>query len=114
MAQLLSPPPLWGRVGWGVGRFYAKVDARKRSSTVKQNLSTPTPAPPHKGEGKKLIRRRRGRRHTFGLTDHGDQEAAIEQPLGDASRVVQRDAFDHRRPPRDVIDAEIVALQLHQ
>src|SRR5580692_10544999 len=51
MVQLTSPPPLWGRAGWGVGRVYANVDARERPSTVKQNLSTPTPTPPHKREG---------------------------------------------------------------
>src|SRR5580704_3979245 len=55
MAQLTSPPPLWGRVGWGVGRFYANVDARERSSMLTRNLSTPTPAPPHKGEGKSQL-----------------------------------------------------------
>jgi hypothetical protein len=39
------PPPLWGRVGRGVGRGREGIDAFSY-------LTTPTPAPPHKGEGK--------------------------------------------------------------
>ena len=40
------PSPLWGRVGWGSG-------GRALTSTAVHHRTTPTPAPPHKGEGKK-------------------------------------------------------------
>ncbi|CAH1677234.1 hypothetical protein BOSEA31B_14531 [Hyphomicrobiales bacterium] len=50
----LLPSPLWGRVwGWGSydrvrGRLQKRgAQKRKRSS----GFATPTPAPPHKGEG---------------------------------------------------------------
>src|SRR5580692_9535307 len=46
--SLRIPPPLWGRVGRGVGRGRINVDALYR-------LTTPTPAPPHKGEGRSFI-----------------------------------------------------------
>jgi tRNA pseudouridine32 synthase/23S rRNA pseudouridine746 synthase len=40
-----SPPPCGEGLGVGVGRSDAPIDASR-------NLTTPTPAPPHKGEGK--------------------------------------------------------------
>ena len=40
-----SPPPSGERLGAGVGRSDMPIDASR-------NLATPTPAPPHKGEGK--------------------------------------------------------------
>src|ERR1700731_4072834 len=39
-----NPSPLWGRVGWGVEKLCANVDAFARPRD-------PTPTPPHKGEG---------------------------------------------------------------
>src|SRR5215471_16639915 len=40
---LALPPPLWGRAGWGV--------AARENSLPEYIRATPTPAPPHKGEG---------------------------------------------------------------
>src|SRR5579862_2227947 len=50
----------------------------------------------------------------FWLADNGDQKAAGEQALGDPFGVVDRHRIDHPLPPRNVIHAEIVALQLHE
>jgi len=43
--NVFIPPPLWGRAGWGVAR-------RRESVNAFNYLATPTPTPPHKGEGK--------------------------------------------------------------
>src|SRR5262249_44116912 len=44
----------------------------------------------------------------------GDQLAGIEQALGDPPHVVDGDGVDHGAAPRDIVDAEIVELDLHQ
>ncbi len=41
----LLPPPLWGRVGWGVGR------GSRRRRHLRVASRPPPPTPPHKGEG---------------------------------------------------------------
>ncbi len=48
------PPPLWGRVGWGVGRGSRnRRRAHKRNCPRVRITSRPPPlSPPHKGEGK--------------------------------------------------------------
>ena len=47
---MISPPPLWGRSAeTGVGRFRLRVGGRE----VLRARSTPSPAPPHKGEGRR-------------------------------------------------------------
>src|SRR5580704_4569711 len=47
LRSCLLPPP-WGGRGWGSG-------GGARASTFATHLATPTPAPPHKGEGKEII-----------------------------------------------------------
>ena len=54
------------------------------------------------------------RGHALGPADHGDQQAAVEQPLGDAPGVVERDRVDQAVAPLDVVDAEIVELDLQE
>ena len=46
-----NPPPLWGRVGRGVGR--RRTNAEARASLCKEPTSRPPPpTPPHKGKGR--------------------------------------------------------------
>ena len=50
----------------------------------------------------------------LGAADHGDQHAAVEQPLGHPLGVVERHRVDQGVAPLDIVDAEIVELHLHE
>ncbi len=50
--ELAAPSPLVGEGGEGGGEATLNSDTRKMSSTFVRPLTTPTPTPPHKGEGK--------------------------------------------------------------
>src|SRR5262249_46879530 len=59
-----------------------------------------------------LIRLARGK--TLRLANHRHQQSLIEQPLGDAARIVKGYRFDHGSTAAEIIGAEAVELQLHQ
>src|SRR5262245_14853298 len=86
--------------GWG-------IPVKARTPPVSA-LRAETPSP--EGEG---FRQSAAVLHALRAPDHGDQEA-IEQALGDATRVGDADRIDHAAAAIDIVDAEVVELDLHQ
>lgn len=57
---------------------------------------------------------RLARDKTLRLADHRHQQSLIEQPLGDAARIVKGHRFDHGGAAAEIVGAKAVELQLHQ
>ena len=97
---LIFSLPLVGRAGWGSGGDFRAKTLAKVSSTPEQNLPTPTPTPPHKGEGN-MHGECATLRHRFRIIQpggrHGERPDAQQQGKEEAE-AGQEQGQGRRRP----------------
>src|SRR5262249_17415270 len=111
-----NPPAAWR------ARSHASAPSARLSAWI--SASTATPCGPIRSARAKSIEclrrmapkllRRLFRRDALRPADHRDEHATLEQALGHAPGVVERDRVDQGGALIDIVDAEIVELHAHQ
>jgi glycyl-tRNA synthetase beta chain len=112
------PSPLVGEGREGGGEASHSADTRKAASTLVHDLTTPTPAPPHKGEGKlsnKFILVSNLEAEDGGKAIVAGNERVIHARLSDAKFFYESDLevpLEHRLPKfKDIVFHEKLGSQ---